>query len=287
MQMPSKNSDSTQLNHDTRRASAQLGTACPAHACYGPFMSSVVCVTSVVKRVLDGRERRTVLDGVSFSLQRGDMGVVRGPSGSGKTTLLAIVGAMLTPTSGEVQLDGEPTSRLREAHRADVRRRKVGFLFQDLQLIDAMTALENVTLPRVPDGLTSADVARAQELLERLGVGALASSRAKALSGGERQRVALARALMNDPLLLVLDEPTAHLDDERAADVASRIEELGGEGRAVLVSTHDPRLTSRLSTARFFELSGGRLHERGAPDAGEGDPSEPDAGAAAPVSEAP
>ncbi len=246
--------------------------------------ADVVEVTSVVKRVLDGRERRTVLDGVSFSLARGDMAVVRGPSGSGKTTLLAIVGAMLTPTSGEVRLDGEPTSRLREAHRAEVRRRKVGFLFQDLQLIDAMTAVENVTLPRVPDGLTTADVARAQELLERLGVGALASSLAKALSGGERQRVALARAMMNDPLLLVLDEPTAHLDDERAADVASRIEELGGEGRAVLVSTHDPRLTSRLSAARFFELSGGRLHERDATsgDATSGDATSGDATSGAP-----
>ncbi|MBN9165622.1 MAG: ATP-binding cassette domain-containing protein [Myxococcales bacterium] len=116
-----------------------------------------VRVQNVVKRVRDGATRRTVLDDVSFDVKRGELVIVRGPSGSGKTTLLAIVGAMLSPTSGEVHLDGEPTSRLREAHRAEIRRRKVGFVFQDLQLLDGLTALRNVLLPRVPDGVTKRD----------------------------------------------------------------------------------------------------------------------------------
>lgn len=224
-------------------------------------MTAVVEVERVTKKVTDGRERRVVLEDVSFSLSRGDLAIVRGPSGSGKTTLLAIVGAMLAPTSGEVRVEGEATSRLREAHRAEVRRRKVGFLFQDLQLVEAMTALENVTLPRVPDGLGQRDLERATSLLARFGVEALARTRARSLSGGERQRVALARALMNEPALLVFDEPTAHLDDARAAEVADEVESLSREGRTVIVSTHDPRLTSRLEEARTFTLEGGRVKE--------------------------
>ena len=168
---------------------------------------------------------------------------MRGPSGSGKTTLLAIVGAMLSPSSGEVHLDGEPTSRLRESHRAEVRRRKVGFVFQDLQLVDGLTSRENVLLPRIPDGVRPQDEARATDA-----PGALRARQrspgvdAKSLSGGERQRVALARALINDPPLLVLDEPTAHLDDARATSIAEELAAVAADNRAVLVATHDPRL---------------------------------------------
>jgi ABC-type lipoprotein export system ATPase subunit len=200
----------------TRLVLAQLGTRPDgAHNRAGMDVLSA-SVRNVVKRIWDGSERRTVLDDVSFDLARGELVVVRGPSGSGKTTLLAIVGAMLSPSSGEVHLDGEPTSRLREGHRAEVRRRKVGFVFQDLQLVDGLTSRENVLLPRVPDGVRPEDEQRATALLERFGLGAVANVNAKSLSGGERQRVALARALINDPPLLVLDEPTAHLDDARA-----------------------------------------------------------------------
>jgi len=235
-------------------------------------------VRHVVKKVWDGSERRTVLDDVSFDLARGELAIVRGASGSGKTTLLAIVGAMLSPTSGEVHLDGEPTSRLREAHRAEVRRRKVGFVFQDLQLVDGLSARQNVLLPRVPDGVRKEDEARADALLERLGLGpSLGVGHVRRLSGGERQRVALARALMNDPPLLVLDEPTAHLDDARAAAIADELARVAGEGRAVLVATHDPRLAGGGSVARVLDLAGGRLSDsRARTGEVEGDPaSEP------------
>ncbi|MBX3185965.1 MAG: ABC transporter ATP-binding protein [Labilithrix sp.] len=218
-------------------------------------------VRNVVKKIWDGEERRTVLDDVSFDLARGELVVVRGPSGSGKTTLLAIVGAMLSPSSGEVHLDGEATSRLREAHRAEVRRRKVGFVFQDLQLVDGLTAHQNVLLPRVPDGVRPEDETRATALLERFGLASIARSKARGLSGGEKQRVALARALMNDPPLLVLDEPTAHLDDARASSIASELAAVAKDGRAVLVATHDPRLTQSAGVTRVLDLAAGKLVE--------------------------
>jgi len=230
-----------------------------------------VSVKDVVKRVADGRTRRTVVAGVTFDVLAGELVILRGPSGSGKTTLLALVGAMLTPTSGEVLLDGEQTSRLRERHRAEVRRSKVGFLFQDLQLVDAMTARENVLLPRVPDGMRPGDERRADALLERFGVGALVHGPARSLSGGERQRVALARALMNDPRLLLLDEPTAHLDDARAREFVGLLAELASEGRALVVATHDPRVTSAPGVSRILDLADGRL----APQA-QGDPAAAD-----------
>jgi putative ABC transport system ATP-binding protein len=219
----------------------------------------VASVRSVVKRVRDGSERRTVIDGVSFDLARGEIVVLRGPSGSGKTTLLALVGAMLSPTSGEVILDGEPTSRLRDAHRAQARRKKVGFVFQDLQLVESMSARDNVLLPRIPEGVTRADDARADAMLERFGVRPVAGAASRALSGGERQRVALARALICDPPLLLLDEPTAHLDDARASTIATELAQLAAEGRALLVATHDPRIASHSSVTRVLDLAGGRL----------------------------
>jgi len=187
------------------------------------------------------------------------MVVLRGASGSGKTTLLALIGAMLSPTSGEVHLDGEPTSRLRDAHRALVRRQKVGFVFQDVQLVDGMTARDNVLLPSVPDGVDTAARSRADDLLARFDLTAIAGAPARALSGGERQRVALARALFRDPPLLLLDEPTAHLDDARASAVVGDLAALAGEGRALVVATHDPRVTSHPAATRILDLHGGRI----------------------------
>jgi putative ABC transport system ATP-binding protein len=213
----------------------------------------------LTKRVRDGRERRTVIDSLSLGIARRELVVLRGPSGSGKTTLLALIGAMLSPTSGEVFLDGEPTSRLREVHRAEVRRHKVGFVFQDHQLVMGMSARENILLPCVPDGVQLRDEQMADALLERFSLHGVAHSKAEALSGGERQRAAIARALMRDPPLLLLDEPTAHLDDARARALVDTLAVLAAEGRALLIATHDQRLVRAEKVSRLLDLVEGRL----------------------------
>lgn len=214
---------------------------------------------NVTKKVWDGRTRRTVVEDATFDVNGGDWLVLRGPSGSGKTTLLALLGAMMRPTTGEVLLEGEPTSRLRDAHRAEVRRTTVGFVFQDLQLIEDLSVTDNVLLPFVPVGVGAEHRARAQKLLERFDIASLAHVKARQLSGGERQRVAIARALLGDPKLILLDEPTAHLDDERAAQLLDAIAAIAKDGRAVVTATHDARVTSATGVTRIIEVHDGRV----------------------------
>lgn len=215
-------------------------------------------VRDVVKRVRDGAARRTVLDGVSFEIARGELVVVRGPSGSGKTTLLAIVGAMLSPTSGEVFLDGEATSRLREVGGEDVAGRSASCSRTSSSSTGSRPS-RTCSSPAYPTGVRREDETRALTLLERFGLGSVARGKARALSGGERQRVALARALLADPPLLVLDEPTARLDDARATAIADELAGLARDGRAVLVATHDPRVVQSPAVTRVLDLVAGRL----------------------------
>src|SRR5262245_22356891 len=162
--------------------------------------TATLSAKQVTKRVADGRARREVLRGITLDLFAGELVLVRGASGSGKTTLLGVLGGMLLPTSGEVWLDGEPISRLRDHQRAEIRRKKVGYLFQDFGLIEGMTVLDNVLLPLVPLGqVDAAATRRGLEMLERLGIASLARTNVLGLSGGERQRVALARARVVGP----------------------------------------------------------------------------------------
>ncbi len=218
----------------------------------------LLALHNVTKKVWDGQTRRTIVDDVTFDIERGEWVVLRGASGSGKTTLLAMLGAMLRPTSGEILLDGEPTSRLRDAHRAEVRRTTVGFVFQDLQLIEDLDVMGNVLLPFVPVGVTREHHARAEKLLARFEMTALANVKARKLSGGERQRVAIARALLGDPKLVLLDEPTAHLDDAHAAKLLEEIASIARDGRAVVTATHDARVTSAPGVTRVIEVHDGR-----------------------------
>jgi putative ABC transport system ATP-binding protein len=217
------------------------------------------------KRYEDGTRRREVVSAVTLTVAPGTLSVLRGPSGSGKTTLL---GGMIAPTSGEVFVCGEPLSRLRDHHRARARRRLVGFVFQELALLPGTTLRENVLLPLVPEGgPTPAQRGHVDALLARFELTALADTRVERLSGGERQRGALARALVCAPPVLLLDEPTAHLDAARVRDVIALLAALRDEGRTIVATTHDPRLADDSRVDRVLTLLDGRL-------VGEGDATE-------------
>jgi putative ABC transport system ATP-binding protein len=228
--------------------------------------SDMVRVHEVHKRVSDGSTRRSILQDVSFTLPRGTATALRGPSGSGKTTLLAITGTLLAPTSGEVFLDGEPTARLRDRFRAELRRTKVGIVFQDLELLPDLDAMENVLLPAAPIGVDDSHRERAAALLGKFGLGALVSSNrsrsgvaVRRLSGGERQRVALARALLLGPRLVLMDEPTAHLDGGRVDELAELLHDLVRDGLTLFVTSHDPRLFAAGLFHQALELESGSL----------------------------
>ena len=190
-----------------------------------------------------GSSETAALRGVSFHVEKGEVVFVLGPSGSGKSTLLQLLGALDTPTRGKVLLFGEDVAAKSDRERSLLRRAKLGFVFQSFHLIPALSALENVLVPRVPQGITPDDARRARSLLERLGLAARTEHRPDELSGGESQRVAIARALVGRPELVLADEPTGELDTPTGAAVVDALREAAAkEGAAVVVVTHDERL---------------------------------------------
>lgn len=214
----------------------------------------------LTKRYRDGDARVDAVRDLTLSIPRGTFTAVEGPSGSGKTTLLGLLGGMIVPTRGDVRLLGEPIARLRDRHRTLLRRRTVGFVFQDLGLVPGMTLAENVLLPTIPAGGPSGDERkRGARLLDRFGLADLAGRRVDRLSGGQRQRGALARALILDPAVLLLDEPTAHLDADNARGVLAHLAQLRDEGRTIVAATHDPRAAQHPAVDRALALVDGRL----------------------------
>ena len=197
---------------------------------------------------------------VSLSLARGGMTVFKGPSGSGKTTLLTLIGCLARPTSGRITLDGRLLSNLPERFLTEVRRHTFGFVFQQFNLIRGLTVLENVMLPAYPLGRPPRELrAAARALLDRFGLAAKAGGRVEWLSGGEAQRTALARALINDPAVLIADEPTANLDSALAREVLHLLGELAAQGRTVFISSHDPLVFEAAPIRRVVELHDGRI----------------------------
>lgn len=216
-------------------------------------------VENLTKEFASGNEALPVLRGVSLTISSGESLAVLGPSGSGKSTLLSILGTLDTPSHGSVRLDGEDPFVLSEPNLARLRRRHVGFVFQDHYLLGACTALENVLVPLLADGASSTEsVQRARMLLNRVGLAARLDHRPAELSGGERQRVALARALIGRPTLLLADEPTGNLDRATAHEVGRLLVELqADENTMLVVATHSPELAAMMKSRR--ELIEGRL----------------------------
>ncbi|MCS7010452.1 MAG: ABC transporter ATP-binding protein [Anaerolineales bacterium] len=211
---------------------------------------------SLSKHYPMGQTLVRALDGVDVDIPPRSFTVVMGPSGSGKSTLLHLIGGLDRPTSGLLEVNGQRLEALDENHLALFRRQTVGFIFQAFNLIQSMSALENVAFPMQFAGVASAERRRrALALLERVGLAERAHHRPNELSGGEQQRVAIARALVNDPLLILADEPTGNLDTASGAGIMQLLFELYRSGRTVLVVTHDPRMT-RFATHRLFLLDG-------------------------------
>ena len=197
---------------------------------------------------------------VSLTLERGGVTVFKGPSGSGKTTLLTLVGCLARPTSGRIKLDGRLLSNLPERFLTEVRRHTFGFVFQQFNLIRGLTVLENVMLPAYPLGRPYRELSdAAREWLDRFGLGGKIANPVEWLSGGEAQRTALARALINDPAVLIADEPTANLDSALSREVLALLGELAAQGRTVLISSHDPLVFEAIPVNRVIELHDGQI----------------------------
>lgn len=220
----------------------------------------------VTKVYEEGRPGALVaVDGVSLTIAPATITVIRGPSGSGKTTLLSLVGAMARPTSGRILVEGRETTSLPERFLTEVRRRTFGFVFQQGNLLPGLTTLENVMLPAFPLGVPRpALVARARTLLERLAISHRADAKAEWLSGGEAQRAAIARALVNDPRVLVADEPTAQLDSRLSGEFMEIVAGLRAGGMTVLIASHDPVVYESAVVDRALGMRDGRLEDEGA-----------------------
>jgi len=204
------------------------------------------------------------LSGVTLTIPANTVTVLTGPSGSGKTTLLTIVGCMARPSAGRVRLDGREITSLPERFLTDIRRRRFGFIFQQPSLIPGLTVLENVMLPAYPLGERRAALqARAMRALASYEISAKAPAKVQWLSGGEAQRVAIVRALINDPAVVIADEPTAHLDTTLARRFMQVIARFKDEGKTVLISSHDPRVSSSPVVDQVVALRDGRIEGDG------------------------
>jgi putative ABC transport system ATP-binding protein len=198
------------------------------------------------------------LRGIDLQVRQGEFVALIGPSGSGKSTLMAILGCLDSPTAGTYALDGEPVHTLSGGALARIRNQKVGFVFQTYNLLPRASVRRNVELPMLYAGVGRKERRqRAQELLEKVGLGDRSSALPAQLSGGQRQRVAIARALANRPALLLADEPTGALDSKTGAEVLQLFGELHAQGNTVVLVTHDPSIAARAE--RRVELHDGRI----------------------------
>ncbi|MCL4868128.1 MAG: ABC transporter ATP-binding protein [Anaerolineae bacterium] len=208
------------------------------------------------KTFIMGRERVHALAGVDLLVEEKSLCTIMGPSGSGKSTLLYLIGGLDRPTSGEITVAGQTIQQMDENALAHYRQKTVGFIFQSFNLIPSLTALENVAFPlrfaRVP---RQQRLIKAYELLARVGLADRIHHRPTELSGGQQQRVAVARSLINDPQLILADEPTGNLDTSSGHSIMSLLAELHASGRTVLVVTHDPRM-AHFATQTVYMLDG-------------------------------
>ena len=198
-------------------------------------------IKNISKVYGEGTAKVVALDNVSLRVNEGEFIAIMGPSGSGKSTLLNIIGGLDHISSGEVVLDGKHIDSLDENALVDVRRGKIAYVFQQYHLIPSLTALENVLLPLTFCGANNKNQ-KALDILERVGLGKRVGHKPSQLSGGEQQRVAIARALVNDPSLVLADEPTGNMDRKTGKEILALFDQLNKEGRSIVMVTHDPEV---------------------------------------------
>ena len=228
-----------------------------------------VRIVDLHKEFLMGATTVKALDGVSLGIARGSFTVIMGPSGSGKSTLLYLIGGLDWPTSGEIHVDEQQIEKMDENTLAIFRRNKVGFIFQSFNLISSMAAEENVSFPLRFSGIPPAErKTRSHSLLEQVGLSDRMAHKPTELSGGQQQRVAVARALINDPPLILADEPTGNLDSFSGLAIMQLLSDLHKAGKTIIVVTHDPRMR-QFATDTIFLLDGKTVTEQDYKDATE------------------
>lgn len=203
-------------------------------------MNSIISTNEIAKRYVMGEEVIMALKSISINIDKGEYVAFMGPSGSGKSTLMNIIGCLDTPTNGSYVLNGNDVSDLTENELAEIRNKEIGFVFQTFNLLPRASALENVALPLVYAGLSSSDRQdRALEALAGVGLEDRAYHKPNELSGGQRQRVAIARALVNDPSIILADEPTGNLDSKTSYSIMDLFQELHDKGNTIIMVTHE------------------------------------------------
>ena len=220
----------------------------------------MIRLKNIKKSFTLGGETIKAIDDVTFHIEKGEFVSIIGPSGSGKSTLMNILGLLDVPDSGKYELDGVDVSKAKENELATIRNNKIGFIFQQFNLLGKMTALENVEIPLIYQGKTNEEAKKiAYELLEKVGLKGREHHIPNQLSGGQQQRVAIARALSCNPEIILADEPTGALDSKTSVDIMNELENLNNKGQTIIVITHDINVARRAK--RIVKIADGKLYE--------------------------
>ncbi len=204
-------------------------------------MQSIISVQELKKTYVMGSEQVHALQSISVDINKNEYVALMGPSGSGKSTLMNLLGCLDTPTAGAYYLNGTDVSQMDDGELAEVRNKEIGFVFQTFNLLPRLSSLENVALPLVYSGMTKSDrLEKARKALEAVGLGDRVEHRPNELSGGQRQRVAIARAIVNDPAIILADEPTGNLDTKTSVEIMAIFEEIHKQGNTIILVTHEP-----------------------------------------------
>lgn len=221
-------------------------------------MNEIIKTFEIVKKYVMGSEELYALNGVSISIKKNEYVAIMGPSGSGKSTLMNIIGCLDTPTSGIYELAGQNVSKLDDSELASVRNKEIGFVFQTFNLLPRSNALHNVELPLIYAGVTRTErIERAKEALNKVGLSDRMMHKPNELSGGQRQRVAIARALVNNPSIILADEPTGNLDSKTGNEIMELFDSLHEQGNTIILVTHEDFIAEHAK--RIIRLRDGRV----------------------------